>query len=49
LLTSLFLDKYEDVSLANWLALTSPDLVKAHLGVSDATIAKMAKTKQIVV
>ncbi|KAF9223268.1 oxalate decarboxylase [Gyrodon lividus] len=40
---------YQDVSLAQWLALTPPAIVKAHLGVSDETIAAMNKTKQIVV
>ncbi|KAH7884814.1 putative oxalate decarboxylase/oxidase [Phlebopus sp. FC_14] len=42
-------DKYQDISLAQWLALTPPELVKAHLGLSDETIAAMNKTKQIVV
>lgn len=32
-----------------WLALTPPAVVKAHLGVSDATIALLSKTKQTVV
>ncbi|KIK98029.1 hypothetical protein PAXRUDRAFT_135041 [Paxillus rubicundulus Ve08.2h10] len=40
---------YQDVSLAQWLALTPPELVKAHLGLSDETIATMKKTKQVVV
>ncbi|KIJ06555.1 hypothetical protein PAXINDRAFT_103315 [Paxillus involutus ATCC 200175] len=42
-------DVYQDVSLAQWLALTPPELVKAHLGLSDETIAAMKKTKQTVV
>ncbi|KAF9230834.1 putative oxalate decarboxylase/oxidase [Melanogaster broomeanus] len=42
-------DVYQDVSLAQWLALTPPELVKAHLGLSDETIAALNKTKQIVV
>ncbi|KAF8837637.1 oxalate decarboxylase [Paxillus ammoniavirescens] len=42
-------DVYQDVSLAQWLALTPPEIVKAHLGLSDETIAAMNKTKQIVV
>ncbi|KAL5525866.1 hypothetical protein ACEPAG_7203 [Sanghuangporus baumii] len=42
-------DRVEDVSLAQWLALTPPELVKAHLGLDDATIASLNKTKQVVV
>jgi oxalate decarboxylase/phosphoglucose isomerase-like protein (cupin superfamily) len=42
-------DHYQDVSLSQWLALTPPAIVKAHLNVSDATIAHMSKTKQVVV
>ena len=42
-------DKFEDVSLAQWLALTPPALVKQHLQLSDATIAKFNKTKGVVV
>ena len=32
-----------------WLALTPPDLVKAHLQLDDDTIAKLSKTKYTVV
>ena len=32
-----------------WLALTPPDLVKAHLDLDDETIASLSKKKQIVV
>ncbi|KAI5122517.1 hypothetical protein M0805_005245 [Coniferiporia weirii] len=42
-------DAVEDISMAQWLALTPPALVKAHLGLDDATIASLNKTKQIVV
>ena len=31
-----------------WLALTPPDLVKAHLGFDDETIALLSKTKPVV-
>jgi oxalate decarboxylase/phosphoglucose isomerase-like protein (cupin superfamily) len=41
-------DKFQDVSLNQWLALTPPELVKAHLGFSDATIAKLQKVKPVV-
>ncbi|KDR78673.1 hypothetical protein GALMADRAFT_244166 [Galerina marginata CBS 339.88] len=40
---------FEDISLSNWLALTPPELVKAHLGFDDATIAHLSKTKQTVI
>ncbi|KAJ3516522.1 hypothetical protein NLJ89_g1072 [Agrocybe chaxingu] len=40
---------FEDISLSNWLALTPPELVKAHLGFDDATMAHLAKVKPIVV
>ncbi|PPQ63230.1 hypothetical protein CVT24_005690 [Panaeolus cyanescens] len=42
-------DMFEDISLSNWLALTPPELVKAHLGFDDATIAKLTKNKQTVI
>ncbi|KAG8216718.1 putative oxalate decarboxylase/oxidase [Butyriboletus roseoflavus] len=52
--TLLFLEifrsgEFEDVSLNQWLAFMPPELVKAHLGVDDATIAKFSRVKQEVV
>jgi hypothetical protein len=44
-----FADVFEDISLNQWLALTPAELVKAHLGLSDATIKKLSKTKLSVV
>ncbi|KAI0714604.1 oxalate decarboxylase [Earliella scabrosa] len=41
--------RYADISLHQWLALTPPDLVKAHLGFSDGTIARLSKTKNVVI
>lgn len=41
--------QFEDISLNQWLAFTPPELVKAHLGVDDATIAKFSRVKQEVV
>jgi len=38
----------QDISLQQWLALTPPELVKAHLGFDDTTIAHLNKTKQTV-
>jgi oxalate decarboxylase len=40
---------YEDVSLAQWLALLPPALVRAHLGIPDETIAALKKGKQTIV
>ncbi|TFY69233.1 hypothetical protein EVG20_g3233 [Dentipellis fragilis] len=42
-------DRFQDISLQQWLALTPPELVKAHLGLSDEAISHLSKTKQIVV
>ncbi|CAE6505084.1 unnamed protein product [Rhizoctonia solani] len=42
-------DKYEDISLNQWLALTPPEMVKAHLQLSDDTVNKLQKVKPIVV
>jgi len=39
-------DVFQDVSLSQWLALTPPDLVKAHLGFSDEVIQHLTKVKQ---
>lgn len=44
-----FSDLVEDISLNQWLALTPPNLVKAHLGFSDETISRLSKVKQSVV
>jgi len=40
---------YEDISLNQWLALTPPDMVKAHLQLDDDTISKLQKVKPLVV
>lgn len=40
---------YQDISFTQWLALTPPALVQAHLNVSDAVIAGFSKTKQSIV
>ncbi|KIY43867.1 oxalate decarboxylase [Fistulina hepatica ATCC 64428] len=42
-------DRFQDISLNQWLALTPPSLVKAHLGLDDATIAQLSKTKPVVI
>lgn len=42
-------DRFQDISLNQWLALTPPALVKAHLQLSDATIASLSKTKPVVI
>ncbi|KAF8628828.1 hypothetical protein AX17_005889 [Amanita inopinata Kibby_2008] len=40
---------FQDISLTQWLALTPPELVKAHLGFSDELIRGLSKVKQVLV
>jgi oxalate decarboxylase len=42
-------DRFADVSLNQWMALTPPELVQAHLNLDDATMAALSKDKQVVV
>ncbi|KAK0481203.1 oxalate decarboxylase [Armillaria luteobubalina] len=42
-------DRFQDISLNQWLALTPPHIVKSHLNVDDETIALMSKTKPVVI
>ena len=42
-------ERFADVSLEQWMALTPPGLVSAHLNIDRATIAALPKRKQIVV
>ncbi|KAI0710237.1 oxalate decarboxylase [Earliella scabrosa] len=42
-------DVFKDISLNQWLALTPPELVKAHLQLSDETISQLSKVKPVVV
>jgi oxalate decarboxylase len=42
-------DRFADVSLQQWMALTPPELVAAHLNIDRATVEALAKEKQIVV
>jgi oxalate decarboxylase len=42
-------DRFADISLNQWLALTPPELVKAHLGIDDETIGALSKDKPLVV
>ncbi|THG94982.1 hypothetical protein EW026_g6588 [Hermanssonia centrifuga] len=42
-------DRFQDISLNQWLALTPPDMVKATLNLDDETIARLSKTKNTVV
>ena len=42
-------DRFADISLNQWMALTPPELVKAHLNLDDATIAELSKTKPMIV
>jgi oxalate decarboxylase len=38
-----------DVSLNQWMALTPPELVQAHLNLDEKTMAALSKDKAIVV
>ncbi|KAI0714338.1 oxalate decarboxylase [Cerioporus squamosus] len=42
-------DVFRDISLNQWLALTPPELVKAHLQLSDEAISQLSKVKPVVV
>ncbi|HEY2181220.1 MAG TPA: oxalate decarboxylase family bicupin [Solirubrobacteraceae bacterium] len=42
-------DHFADISLNQWMALTPPELVRAHLNIDDQTIAALSKQKQSVV
>jgi oxalate decarboxylase len=41
--------RFADVSLSQWMALTPPELVQAHLNLSEQTIAALRKDKPIIV
>jgi oxalate decarboxylase len=42
-------DHYADISLAQWMGATPPELVKAHLNLDDAVIAGLPRMKPLVV
>jgi oxalate decarboxylase len=42
-------DRFADISLTQWLALTPPELVQAHLNLDDETMAALAKDKPVIV
>jgi oxalate decarboxylase len=42
-------DHFADVSLNQWMALTPPELVRAHLNLDEQTIAALSKDKPIIV
>jgi oxalate decarboxylase len=39
-------DRFADVSLAQWMALTPPELVQAHLNLSAATMAAIGRSRE---
>ncbi|KAI4521611.1 Bicupin, oxalate decarboxylase/oxidase [Schizophyllum commune Loenen D] len=41
--------EFEDISLTQWLALTPPEIVKAHFGIDDETVQGLSQTKNRVV
>jgi oxalate decarboxylase len=42
-------DRFADISLNQWMALTPPELVRAHLNLDDATLQALSKDKPVVV
>ena len=40
-------DRFADMSLNQWMALTPPELVQAHLNIGQSTIANLRKDKPI--
>ncbi len=42
-------DHFADVSLNQWMALTPPELVRAHLNIDEETIAALRKDKPVIV
>jgi oxalate decarboxylase len=42
-------DRFADVSLTQWMALTPPELVQAHLDLDEATMRALSKDKPVVV
>jgi oxalate decarboxylase len=42
-------DHFADISLNQWMALTPPDLVQAHLNLDPQTIAALSKGKPVIV
>jgi oxalate decarboxylase len=42
-------DHYADISLNQWMALTTPELVRAHLNIDDATLKALSKDKPLIV
>src|SRR4051812_3314953 len=42
-------DRFADVSLNQWMALTPPELVQAHLNLDDETLASLSRDKPILV
>ena len=41
-------DKYQDISLNNWMTHTPPALVMQHLNISRETLAAIPKDKEVV-
>jgi oxalate decarboxylase len=42
-------DRYADMSLAQWMGLLPPELVKAHLNLEDEVIANLPKAEPLIV
>jgi oxalate decarboxylase len=42
-------DRFADISLSQWMALTPPELVRAHLNLNEKTMAALSGKKRVVV
>jgi oxalate decarboxylase len=42
-------DRFADISLSQWMALTPPELVRAHLNLDPRTVATLPKNKPVIV
>jgi oxalate decarboxylase len=42
-------DRFADISLSQWMALTPPELVQAHLNLDARTVAGLPRTKPVIV
>jgi oxalate decarboxylase len=42
-------DRFSDVSLSQWMALTPPELVASHLNIDEQTVARLRRDKPIIV
>lgn len=42
-------DRFEDVTLSQWMGMVPPELVRAHLNLDEETVASLPKSKRVIV